>query len=110
MVVSKRVAWFLVAFGVWSWIIWPTFLKNIWADKRSWNDGMTAFFGVHLVLTVVSLALGTIIGVLGIRALRRSAGAGTLKTVDDSATAEPRAWSPRSVADSSFFTGRCPRG
>ncbi len=29
---------------------------------------MTAFFGVHLVLTVVSLALGTIIGVLGIRA------------------------------------------
>ena len=30
---------------------------------------MTAFFGVHLVLTVVSLTLGTIIGVLGIRAL-----------------------------------------
>ncbi|WP_375480994.1 SCO4848 family membrane protein [uncultured Jatrophihabitans sp.] len=70
MVVSKRVAWFLVAFGVWSWIVWPTFLKNIWADKRSWNDGMTAFFGVHLVLTVVSLTLGTIIGVLGVRALR----------------------------------------
>ena len=31
---------------------------------------MTAFFGVHLVLTVVSLTLGTIIGVLGFRALR----------------------------------------
>ena len=31
---------------------------------------MTAFFGVHLVLTVASLTLGTIIGVLGIRALR----------------------------------------
>jgi hypothetical protein len=70
MVVSKRVAWFLIAFGVWSWIIWPTFLKNIWADKRSWNNGMTAFFGVHLVLTVVSLTLGTIIGLLGVRALR----------------------------------------
>ena len=38
----------LVAFGVWSWVIWPTFLKNIWADHRSWNHGMTAFFGVHL--------------------------------------------------------------
>lgn len=72
VLVSKRVAWFLVAFGVWSWIIWPTFLKNIWADKRSWNDGMTAFFGVHLVLTIVSLVLGTIIGVLGIRALQAS--------------------------------------
>ena len=70
MVVSKRVAWFFVAFGVWSWIIWPTFLKNIWADKRSWNHGMTSFFGVHLVLTVVSLTLGTLIGVYGLRALR----------------------------------------
>jgi hypothetical protein len=70
MVVSKRVAWFLVAFGVWSWIIWPTFLKNIWKDPRSWHHGMTAFFGVHLVLTIVSLTLGTIIGVLGILALR----------------------------------------
>ncbi len=70
MIVSRRVGWFFVAFGVWSWIIWPTFLKNIWADHRSWNHGMTAFFGVHLVLTIVSLALGTIIGGYGVRALR----------------------------------------
>lgn len=70
MVISKRVAWFLVAFGVWSWVIWPTFLKNIWNDRRSWHDGMTAFFAVHLVLTIVSLTLGTVIGVLGIRGLR----------------------------------------
>jgi hypothetical protein len=68
---SKRVCWFLIVFGVWSWIIWPTFLKNIWADSRSWHDGMTGFFAVHLVLTVVSLALGTAVGVLGIRGLPR---------------------------------------
>ena len=66
---SRRVGWFFVAFGVWSWVIWPTFLKNIWADHRSWNNGMTTFFAVHVVLTIVSLALGTI-GVYGIRALR----------------------------------------
>lgn len=71
MVVSKRVAWFLIAFGVWSWIIWPTFLKNIWADDRSWDDGPTSFFLVHLVLVVVSLVLGTIIAALGIRGLLR---------------------------------------
>lgn len=71
VVVSKRVSWFLIAFGVWSWIIWPKFLKNIWADKRSWHHGMTAFFGVHLVLVIVSLVLGTAIGALGVRALRR---------------------------------------
>ncbi len=73
MQVSKRVAWFLIAFGVWSWVIWPVFLKNIWADPRSWNHGMTGFFAVHLVLTIVSLTLGTIIGVLGIRGLRSNA-------------------------------------
>jgi len=30
---------------------------------------MTSFFAVHLMLTVLSLTLGTIIGVLGVRAL-----------------------------------------
>jgi hypothetical protein len=78
MVVSRRVSAFLVGFGIWSWIIWPTFLKNIWADPRSWHHGMTGFFAVHLPLTVVSLVLGTIIGVLGFRALvirRRSSPA-----------------------------------
>jgi hypothetical protein len=77
MVLSKRVAGFLIAFGVWSWVIWPVFLKNIWHDPRSWHDGMTSFFGVHLALTVVSLALGTAIGVLGVRgylASRRGPG------------------------------------
>jgi hypothetical protein len=72
VVISKRVSWFLIAFGVWSWVIWPVFLKNIWKDRRSWHHGMTAFFGVHLALTVVSLVLGTIIGVLGIRAARQA--------------------------------------
>jgi hypothetical protein len=70
MVISKRIAWFFIAFSVWSWVIWPVFLKNIWKDSRSWHHGMTGFFAVHLVLTVISLALGTTIGILGIRAAR----------------------------------------
>lgn len=71
---SRPVSWFLLAFGVWSWVIWPTFLTNISGDPRSWNPagGPTAFFLVHLVLTVVSLALGTAIGVLGVRGLLAS--------------------------------------
>ena len=70
MYISKRIAWFLIAFAVWSWVIWPVFLKNIWKDSRSWHDGMTGFFAVHLALTAVSLALGTAIGILGVRAAR----------------------------------------
>lgn len=92
MVISKRVGWFLVAFGVWSWIIWPTFLRNIWKDDRSWDDGPTSFFLVHLVLVVVSLALGTIIGGLGIRALVRLRTGGRQGTDDHPRpVGEPRA-------------------
>lgn len=61
-------SWFLLAFGVWSWVIWPVFLRNIAADPRSFTAGApTAFFLVHLVLTVVSLAFGTAIGIIGLR-------------------------------------------
>jgi hypothetical protein len=66
---SRRVAWFLASFGLWSWIIWPTFLKNIWNDRRSWHHGATAFFTVHLLLTIVSLILGSAIAGIGVRAL-----------------------------------------
>jgi len=70
MLLSRRVSGFLVGFGVWSWVIWPTFLKNIWHDPRSWHHGATGFFTVHLLLTVASLALGTAIGWLGLRGWR----------------------------------------
>jgi hypothetical protein len=63
---------FLVAFGVWSWVIWLTFIHNIANDPRSFTGHRPhAFFVVHLVLTVASIGLGTVIGVLGIRGLRR---------------------------------------
>nr|WP_240895170.1 hypothetical protein [Kineococcus siccus] len=61
-------------FGVWSWIIWPTFLRNIWGDPRSFEDGPQPFLLVHLVLVVVSLALGTTIAVIGLRGLRGARG------------------------------------
>jgi hypothetical protein len=70
VLLSRRVSAFLIAFGVWSWWIWPTFLRNIWKDERSWDHGATGFFVVHLILVVVSIALGTAIGVLGIRGWR----------------------------------------
>ncbi|WP_035921097.1 SCO4848 family membrane protein [Frankia sp. QA3] len=70
MTLSKRASWFLIAVGVWTWAIWPNFLRNVWKDDRSWDDGPTGFFTVHLVLTVVSLAIGSVVGWLGVRAAR----------------------------------------
>lgn len=74
MVLSRRASWFLVAVGVWSWFIWPNFLRNIWGDPRSFDDGPQPFLLVHLVLVVVSLAIGTVVAVIGIRGLRALRG------------------------------------
>jgi hypothetical protein len=70
VILSRRSSPFLLTVAVWSWVIWPTFLRNIWRDDRSFDDGPTSFLLVHLVLVVVSLLIGTAIGVLGWRGLR----------------------------------------
>jgi hypothetical protein len=71
VVITRRWAAFLVLVGLWSWLIWPRFAVAIWQDKRSFADGApTAFLLVHAVLILVSLVIGTIVGVLGVRAWR----------------------------------------
>ncbi|WP_165943963.1 SCO4848 family membrane protein [Saccharopolyspora karakumensis] len=71
MTISRRVALFLLAFGVWSYLLWPTFMRNIFNSDRSWAQGSpTAYLIVHLVIAVVSLVLGTVIGVIGWKAYR----------------------------------------
>jgi len=78
MKLSRPVSWFLLAFGVWSWFIWITFVKNLWKDGSglAFDDAgdPTAYFWVHLLLAITSFLLGTVIGVIGFRgvkALRR---------------------------------------
>ncbi|MFD7535784.1 SCO4848 family membrane protein [Streptomyces sp. NPDC059095] len=73
MKLSRRVSWFLLAFGAWSWVVWVTFAKNLWADASglAFDDGHpTAYFWVHLTLAIVSFVLGTVIGVIGLRGIR----------------------------------------
>jgi len=69
VVISRRWAVFLVGVGVWTWVIWPRFALAIWADDRAFRDGSpTGFLWVHAVLIGASLAIGTTVGVLGVRA------------------------------------------
>jgi hypothetical protein len=74
MVLTRRWSWFLVGVGVWTWVIWPRFALAIWDDPRAWSDRAvghgtpTGFLWVHAVLIVASLAIGTTVGALGIRA------------------------------------------
>ena len=71
MVLSRRWSVFLVAVGVWTWLIWPRFGLAIWKDDRSFAGGApTSFLWVHALLIVASLAIGTTVGVLGVRGWR----------------------------------------
>jgi len=88
---SRRWSAFLVLVGVWTWVIWPRFAVAIWQDPRAWSGGAvrsgapTSFLWVHALLIAASLAIGTAVGVLGIRgwlaARRGSAGHGTTRGV-----------------------------
>jgi hypothetical protein len=72
MVITRRWALFLIGVGVWTWVIWPRFGLAIWKDDRSFAGGHpTSFLWVHALLIVASLAIGTTVGVLGVRAWSR---------------------------------------
>lgn len=63
---SRRTGAFLLAVAIFQWVIWPTFLRNIWRDPRAFDGGApTRFLLVHAVLTAISLGLGTGVGVVG---------------------------------------------
>jgi hypothetical protein len=76
VVLSRKWALFLIGVGVWTWVIWPRFAVAIWHDPRSWSAGAvgrgapTSFLWVHALLIVASLAIGTTVGVLGLRGFR----------------------------------------
>ncbi|MDQ1036598.1 hypothetical protein QFZ75_003014 [Streptomyces sp. V3I8] len=78
MKLSRPLSWFLLAFGVWSWVIWITFIKNLWKDGSglAFDDAgdPTGYFWVHLTLAVVSFLLGTIVGGIGLRGVRALRG------------------------------------
>ncbi|MEU1019366.1 MULTISPECIES: hypothetical protein [unclassified Streptomyces] len=78
MKLSRPVSWFLLAFGVWSWVVWTTFVKNLAKDASGLafdNGSPTGYFWVHLALAITSFILGTGVGVIGFRGLRAHARA-----------------------------------
>jgi hypothetical protein len=99
MQLSRRASWLLIAFAAWSWFIWVTLIKNISADSRSWSPthAPTAFFGVHVVLAVISITFGSAIGWLGWRGLRASKAADV--TATETTAAAPAAKTPAPVRE-----------
>ena len=57
--------------GIWTWLIWPRFGVAIYNDERAFDGGTpTSFLWVHALLIGASLVIGTVVGVLGVRAWR----------------------------------------
>jgi hypothetical protein len=82
VLMTRRWAVFLVLAGAWNWLIWPRFALAIWNDDRSFSDGTpTEFLWVHAALISASLAIGTAVGVLGVRAWRAARGTEELTAV-----------------------------
>ncbi len=67
------VAWslLLLVSAVWSFVIWPPFLRRVLKDDRSRDAAgkPTTFLRVHVILISISLALAVTVGVLGILTL-----------------------------------------
>ena len=82
MILTRGWAALLVLAGAFNWLIWPRFAIAIWQDQRAWQGEIgastpTSFLWVHAVLIAAALAIGTTVGVLGVRGLlaaRRGAG------------------------------------
>lgn len=90
---TRPVSWFLLCFGVWSWFVWITFVKNLWKDSSglAFDDAgdPTGYFWVHLLLAITSFLLGTAIGVLGWQGLRALRGGRGREAGDASEGAVP---------------------
>ncbi|MFE5808505.1 MULTISPECIES: SCO4848 family membrane protein [unclassified Streptomyces] len=73
MRLSRSASWFLLAFGVWSWFIWVSFVRNLWRNGSGLAfdaaGDPTSYFWVHLTLAVSSFLLGTAVGLIGLRAV-----------------------------------------
>ena len=74
MLLTRRLAGFLIVAGAFQWLVWPNFLRVVWKDDRAFgaDGGPTAFLVVHVCIVVPALLLGTGLLWLGVLAWRRA--------------------------------------
>jgi len=76
VLLTRRLAAFLLLTGAFQWLGWPGFLRVVLRDDRAFapppGGGPTAFLLVHLAIVVPALLLGTGLLVVGARAWRRA--------------------------------------
>lgn len=72
VLLTRRLSVLLVLAGLWPLLVWPNFVRVIASDERAFDGGPTAFLLVHVGLAAVSMGLGLMLVVLGVRGWRRT--------------------------------------
>jgi hypothetical protein len=72
MKLERRHGWLLVGVAVWNFVVWGTFIKNLAQAHASGEDRPGGYYVAHTVLIVVDLAIGVVLGLLGLKLLRQN--------------------------------------
>ncbi|WP_435743518.1 SCO4848 family membrane protein [Nocardioides sp. SYSU DS0663] len=72
MRLERRHAWLLLGVAVWNLLTYAMFTRNLWAAYAEGEDRPTGYWVAHTVLIVVNVAIGLVLGRLGLRALRHA--------------------------------------
>jgi len=77
VLLTRRLAGFLLLAGAFQWLVWPNFLRVVWRDDRAFgpDGGPSAFLLVHIAIVVPALLIGTGLLWLGALAWRRAGSA-----------------------------------
>ena len=70
MRLGRKHGWLLVGVGVWNLLTYAMFTRNLYAAHASGEDRPTGYWVAHSVLIVVNVAIGVVLGRLGLKALR----------------------------------------
>ena len=70
MNLQRKHGWLLVGVAVWNFVIWLTFAKNLAEAYSAGEDRPTGYWVAHSLLIVADIAIGVVLGVLGLKILR----------------------------------------
>jgi hypothetical protein len=70
MRLERKHGWLLVGVAVWNFVIWLTFAKNLYDAHASGEDRATGYWVAHTVLIIADLAIGVVLGLLGLKLLK----------------------------------------
>ena len=67
MKLERKHGWLLVAIAVWNFVVWARSSRTSRRPRNGGEDRTTGYYVAHSVLIVVDIAIGVVLGLLGLR-------------------------------------------